>query len=82
MFASALAVAMLIGQDSSVTPRDPSPFAPSLPKLTPDEEKKLDAVVDRFIEADTGKLKEADAERAMEDFRRSARRRRSPWCGA
>jgi hypothetical protein len=52
------------------TPRKPSPFAPSLPELTDEEEAKLDAIIDRFIAADTGKLRGTEAKTAMEDFRK------------
>ena len=38
-------------------PREPHPFAPSLPKLTEKEDKELADIVQRFIDQDTGKLK-------------------------
>src|SRR5205085_5707284 len=52
------------------TPRKPSPFAPSLPELTEEEEAKFDAIVDRFIQYDTGRLRGPDAKKALEDFQR------------
>jgi hypothetical protein len=50
------------------TPRKSSPLAPSLPLLTDDEEEKLDAAIDRFIEADVGKLRGDDYKKAIQDF--------------
>lgn len=50
------------------TPAERNPFAPSLPLLTEKEEEKLDAVVDRFIEADTGDLHGQEAKKARQDF--------------
>ncbi len=51
------------------TPRKPHPLAPSLPELTDKEEAEIDAIVDRFIQADTGKLVGADARKAMDEFK-------------
>jgi hypothetical protein len=50
------------------TPRKPHPFAPSLPELSEAEEKKIDAVIDRFIDADTGKLAGPEAKAAIQEF--------------
>ncbi|HEY1375898.1 MAG TPA: hypothetical protein VGF55_03855 [Gemmataceae bacterium] len=50
------------------TARKPNPLAPSLPELSEDEEKKTDAVIDRFIDADTGKLTGPEAKKAIQDF--------------
>jgi hypothetical protein len=50
------------------TPRKPSPFAPSLPDLTDAEEEVLDRLIDRFIEADIGKLVGPDAKKAVAEF--------------
>lgn len=58
-----------LGKLDNSTPRKPHPLAPSLPELTDDEEKKLDGIVDRFIEADTGNLKGSAAKQAIEDFK-------------
>jgi hypothetical protein len=63
-----LALAAVLSADPD-TPRKPNPLAPSLPLLTDEEEDKLDAVIDRFIEADVGKLRGdayKDAVRALE----------------
>src|SRR5258708_19535284 len=51
-----------------ITPRKPSPFAPSLPETTKEEEAKFDQIIDRFILADTGKLKGPEMKQAMQDF--------------
>jgi hypothetical protein len=59
----------LEGKLSTETPRRPNPLAPSLPELTDDEEKKFDAIIDRFIEADSGQLKGPDAKKAIEEFK-------------
>ncbi len=48
--------------------RKPNPFAPSLRLLTDDEEDKLDEVIDRFIDADLGKLTGDDAKKAVRAF--------------
>jgi HEAT repeat protein len=50
--------------------RERHPLAPSLPRLTKDEEKKIDAVIDRLIQADTGKIRGDDAKKATDDFNR------------
>jgi hypothetical protein len=57
------------GSDGT-TPRKPNPLAPSLPETTKQEEEKFDKIIDRFILADTGKLKGDEAKQAMEDFRK------------
>jgi hypothetical protein len=48
--------------------RKPNPLAPSLPLLTDEEEDKLDAVIDRFILQDTGKLRGAEGKKALTEF--------------
>jgi hypothetical protein len=57
------------GKLEPISKRGPHPLAPSLPELTEDEEKKLDALIDRFIEADTGNLKGPEAKAAIENFK-------------
>ncbi len=52
------------------TTRRPNPLAPSLPETTRAEEDKFDEIVDRFIDADVGKVKGADAKAALEAFRK------------
>jgi hypothetical protein len=54
--------------DDGTTPKKRHPFAPSLPETTKEEEDKFDKVIDRFILADTGKLKGPEFKQAMEDF--------------
>jgi hypothetical protein len=54
--------------DNTQTPRKPHPLAPSLPELSEDEEKQIEAVIDRFIAADTGKLQGPEARKALQDF--------------
>jgi hypothetical protein len=49
-------------------PRPRSDIAPSLPQLTKAEEEKLDEIVDRFILADSGKLRGAAAKEAIKAF--------------
>src|SRR5262245_61017601 len=51
------------------TPRRPNPLAPSLPETTDAEEDEFDRVIDRFIEADIGKLRGPDAKQAVTAFR-------------
>ena len=50
------------------TPRKPSVYAPSLPQLTKEEEEKYDRIIDRFIQADVGLLRGAEARDAVRDF--------------
>jgi hypothetical protein len=50
------------------TPRKPNPLAPSLPLLTDEEEEKHDGTINRFIEADVGKLRGDDYKKALQEF--------------
>src|SRR5438445_9244046 len=52
------------------TPRKPNPLAPSLRELTEEEEKALDEVIDRFIQYDSGQLKDADGKKVVRDFQK------------
>lgn len=67
-------VLVLLGSsgDSSDTARarKRSPYAPSLPYLTKEEEQKLDAIIDRFMEADIGLLRGEEAKAATREFAR------------
>lgn len=45
-----------------------SPIAPSLPKLTEEQEARLDAIVDKFILFDTGRLPGQQGQKAKADF--------------
>jgi hypothetical protein len=64
---------VLLGADPAPketgTPRKPHPLAPSLPELTDKEEAAIDRIIDRFIQADTGKLGGAEAKSAIADFK-------------
>ncbi len=62
-----LALAAALSGDPD-TPRTSNPLAPSLPLLTDEEEDKLDAVINRFIEADVGKLRGDDYKKALQEF--------------
>jgi hypothetical protein len=62
-----LTLAMVLSADGD-RPRKPNPFAPSLPLLTDEEEDKLDAIIDRFIDADIGKLRGEDYKKALQEF--------------
>jgi hypothetical protein len=46
-----------------------SPYAPSLPYLTKEEEDKLDEIIDRFMLYDIGRLQGQEAAKALKDFR-------------
>jgi hypothetical protein len=46
-----------------------SPYAPSLPYLTKEEEDKLDAIVDRFMQYDIGRLQGKEAAKALKEFK-------------
>lgn len=50
------------------TPRPPSAIAPSLPALTREEERRLDDLIDRFMQADIGRLRGLEGRRAVEEF--------------
>lgn len=65
-----LPVLLVVGQVGDLKDRKPHPLAPSLPLLTPAEEAKLEAIVERFIEYDIGKLKGAAGLKAKQDFER------------
>jgi hypothetical protein len=53
--------------------RERHPLAPSLPRLTREEEKKIDAIIERFILYDIGKLTGAEGKKALDDFNRLGR---------
>jgi hypothetical protein len=59
-----------IGQTAANDPRPRNPLAPSLPQLTPKESAKYEAIVDRFIQFDIGKLPGTAGKKAQEDFNR------------
>jgi hypothetical protein len=61
-------VAFLATAQPDPAKREPHPLAPSLPRLTKEEYERIDAVIERFIQADIGKLKGAEAKQAVADF--------------
>lgn len=66
-----LTLVALTGADGSTTPRPKSsPYAPSLPYLTREEEKKLDKIIDRFMQFDIGLLPGAEGRQALREFER------------
>jgi hypothetical protein len=46
-----------------------SPYAPSLPYLTKEEEDKLDAIVERYILYDIGRLQGKEGAKALKEFK-------------
>src|SRR3954452_16915560 len=57
-----------LGQSPKTDAREPHPFAPTLPQLTPREEARYQAIIDNFIKYDTGKLAGAAGKKALEEF--------------
>jgi hypothetical protein len=68
MTASLLLLALLCAADDADTPRKPSAIAPSLPALSKEEEDKIDDIIERFMRADTGRLRGGDARQAIREF--------------
>ncbi|GIW81579.1 MAG: hypothetical protein KatS3mg105_3386 [Gemmatales bacterium] len=64
----AMVTLTLVSSPISLKDREPNPFAPSLPKLTDEEEAKLDEIVNRFIFYDIGQLKGEEGKKALRDF--------------
>ncbi|HMF13550.1 MAG TPA: hypothetical protein VKE94_14625, partial [Gemmataceae bacterium] len=66
-----LTLALFAASDSPDSKEKPkhSPYAPSLPYLTKEEEEKLDEVIDRFMLYDIGRLQGEDARKALKDFK-------------
>ena len=62
-----LALAAVLSADTE-SPRKPSPIAPSLQELTDEEEAKLDAIIDRFIDADVGKVHGEEYKKRLHEF--------------
>jgi hypothetical protein len=62
-----LAMTLVPAQDGK-TSRPPHPLAPSIPLLTDKEYAEIDAVIERFIQYDIGKLKGAEGRKALSDF--------------
>jgi hypothetical protein len=59
---------ILAAAPDAKTPREASPIAPSLPRLTDEEEQRIDKVIERFLQQDIGILKGEDARKALRDF--------------
>jgi hypothetical protein len=64
---AALTCALFLSADQP-TPPKPSPFAPSLPELTEEEEQKYDDIINRFIDFDSGKLQGDGLKEARADL--------------
>ncbi len=64
------ALVLAVSGGPSLSERPRHPLAPSLPQLTEAEEAKLEAVVNRFIDHDVGKLSGAEGKKAVDDFSR------------
>src|SRR5262245_61458582 len=67
-FLLVLSLAICSADGESAKPRKPGAIAPSLPALQSEEEAKLDDIIDRFILADTGRLKGPEGRRAVTEF--------------
>lgn len=66
-----VALALLLAQTpASKESRPRHPLAPSMPLLTDAENAQYDAIIERFIQYDIGKLSKAEGAKAKEDFQR------------
>src|SRR5262245_40158469 len=54
------------GQDKKAW--QPHPLAPSIPLLSEEEYTKIEEVIDRFIDYDSGKLPGGDGKKILADF--------------
>ena len=70
MNATVFSAILVIGIGQDLRDRERHPLAPSLPLLTKEESAKIDAVIERFIQYDIGKLKGAEGKKAFDDFNR------------
>ncbi len=69
----AFTLAVLVSADPparSETPRKPNPLAPSLPELTEEEENKLDEIINRFTDYDSGKVRGGNGKQIVKDFQK------------
>lgn len=64
----AVCLLFLLVQVGQPLPSTGHPLAPSIPQLTPAQEKRIDGIIERFILFDTGKLKGAAGKQAYYDF--------------
>src|SRR5436305_12053276 len=65
-----VATVLLLAGGDPYADRPRHPLAPSLPVLTKEENARLDAVVDRFIQLEIGKLPKSQEKQAKEDLYR------------
>jgi hypothetical protein len=65
-----LLTALLLGVGDPYADRPRHPLAPSLPVLTKEENAKIEAVVDRFIQLEIGKLPKSQEKQAKDDLYR------------
>jgi len=63
------ALLVLAVADPQLRDREPHPLAPSLPLLTKAEEQRIESIIERFIQADIGKLRGVEAKKALDDFK-------------
>jgi hypothetical protein len=67
-----LAITLVVtgAADAPSSPEKPkrSPYAPSLPYLTKEEEARLDEIIDRFMLYDVGRLQGEEGRKALKDF--------------
>jgi hypothetical protein len=72
MFTTLLLPLVLLATDdpSGSKERQRHPLAPSLPLLTKEEDARFDAIIERFIEADTGKITGLAGKKAMAEMER------------
>lgn len=68
-----LAFLLIVGLSSPLQAqqsRKPHSFIPTINELTEEEEKKVAAIIDRFILYDIGKLRGAEGQQALKDFQK------------
>src|SRR5262249_33103362 len=63
-----LPLALALPAQTDKDKRPPNPLAPSLPQITEEENARFEAIINRFIEFDTGKLTGAAGREALADF--------------
>jgi hypothetical protein len=68
--ASLVCLALAMGQSVPKDERPRHPLAPSLPLLTEKEMAHYEAIIDRFIQYDIGKLPKPEGKKALDDFNR------------
>src|SRR5262245_24587783 len=68
MTATLLTALLALGAADKDAPFKRSVIAPSLPAVTKEQEEEFDRIINRFILADTGRLKGAEARKAVKEF--------------